>query len=119
VSIDFGLIQDGPPVPVPCWFVCTTTTWSLVAWSENIAEEVDIVGYQTDDMAGLEIPDTPHPPLFVWEGTSKAVACGSYDGPEGGLEYELQFTGSFRPLTPKEAVDLAAGTLQLIGRRCP
>jgi hypothetical protein len=100
------------PEPVPCWFVTTTVTWSIVAWSENLLDEVDILGYQTDDMAGLEIPDEPHPPLFVWEGTYKAVACGTYDGSEGGLEYELQFFGTFRSLTSEEAVALAAGIFE-------
>jgi len=97
---------------IPCWFVTTTVTWNLVAWSENILQEVDDLGYQTEDMAGLEIPDEPHPPLFVWEGASKAVPCGSFDGPEGGPEYELQFTGTFRPLTSEEAVALAAGIFE-------
>jgi hypothetical protein len=109
-GIDFGILDDKIEYqPTPCWFVTTTMTWNLVAWSENIQEEVDMLGYQTEDMAGLEVPEKPHPPLMVWEGTSKAVPCGTYDGPDGGLEYELQFEGTFRALTPEEAVALAAG----------
>lgn len=113
-SIDFSTLTNAKAEyqPIPCWFVATTFTWGLVAWSDSIKEEVDIVGYNTVDLEGLEYEDLPDAPLLVWEGTCKAVAIGSYDGPDGGPEYEFQFTGTWRELTAEEAVALAAGSFE-------
>jgi hypothetical protein len=95
----------------PCWAVGCTRTGKLISWSESMGNEVDYSGYDTMDL--LEVPFPENPTLImVFEGSFRAIPIGSYDGPEGGPEYDLEYTGSWRPLTEDEAAALVQGNFE-------
>lgn len=108
---DFGELfreTEAPSRPIPCWVVVVATTHHLVAWSKEIDEDVVAIGHDCYDVMS-ETPPEGSRGIMLWEGTCRAVPCGTLDGYPGGQEYDLAFKGEWRPLTAEEGVALAGG----------